>query len=46
LGSDRENLKLTVDQRLRKLAAVLRFLREWHGAARKAGRWFRGCAGA
>jgi hypothetical protein len=31
----RENLRLTVDQRLRKLAAVLRFLKEWRGVAQR-----------
>ncbi len=31
----RENLKLTVDQRLRKLEDMLRFLEDWRGAAAK-----------
>lgn len=31
----RENLRLDVDQRLRKLSGMLRFLQEWRGAARK-----------
>ena len=31
----RENLKLTVDQRLRKLEDVLRFFEDWRGAARQ-----------
>ena len=32
----RENLKLTVEERLRKLESMLRFLQEWRGAASKS----------
>lgn len=32
----RENLKLTVEERLRKLASMLHFLEEWRGAASKS----------
>jgi hypothetical protein len=31
----RENLKLTVEERLRKLASMLHFLEEWRGAVSK-----------
>jgi hypothetical protein len=31
----RENLKLTVEERLRKLESMLHFLQEWRGAASK-----------
>lgn len=31
----RENLKLTVEERLRKLESILHFLKEWRGAASK-----------
>jgi hypothetical protein len=34
----RENLKLTVEQRLRKLTSMLQFLVEWRGAASKSSR--------
>jgi hypothetical protein len=34
----RENLRLTVDERLRKLQRTLKSLQEWRGAARTAGR--------
>lgn len=34
----RENLKLTVEERWRKLAGILLFLQEWRGAASKVSR--------
>lgn len=36
----KENLKLTVEERLRKLKSMLHFLKEWRGAASKGSHRF------